>query len=192
MIRLTAGSIIAICIAILAIITTIPGEAMENKQIIALGVKLSKEHAPKAKYAVIVDFTKTANVHRLFLIDVQKESIEYSWYTSHGAGSGGLSKAVVFSNVPNSHKSSKGLMRTKGTYYGKNGYSLRLEGLEKGVNDNVEDRVIVIHPAKYVSSDYMNKNQYPGRSYGCITLDPDKSARIIDKIDNGSIVYVIG
>lgn len=190
--RLTVSSIIAICIALLAIITSIPGETMENKKIIELGVRLSQEHAPKAKYAVVVDFTKTANVHRLFLIDVDNKSIEYSWYTSHGAGSGGLAKAVAFSNVPNSHKSSKGLMKTKGTYMGKHGYSLRLEGLEKGLNDNVEDRVIVIHPAEYVSADYMNENQYPGRSHGCITLDPEKSARIIDKIENGSVVYVIG
>lgn len=163
--------------------------SMENKAILELGLKLSKEHAPKAKYAAIVDFSRSASEHRFFLVDVAKEKIEYEFYTTHGQGSGGLSKAIAFSNVPNSHKSSKGLMKTKGTYTGKHGYSLRLEGLEKGVNDNVEDRAIVIHPSDYCSVPYMNENQYPGRSWGCICLDPNRSASIIDKLEGGSIVY---
>lgn len=163
---------------------------MDNSLILKKSLALAQQHTPNAKYMAFVDFSRMANESRFFLINLKDKRIDYEWYTTHGKSSGGLAKAVAFSNVPNSNKSSKGLMKTKSTYYGKNGYSLRLEGLEPGINDNVESRAIVIHPSNYVSIDYMNNNQFPGRSLGCICLEPSKSGDIIDKLQNGSLVYV--
>jgi hypothetical protein len=166
---------------------------MKSKsEIIKLAVSLSRTHAEKSKYAAIIDFTRDADTHRFFLVDINKEQIEYSWYTSHGSGSGPRERVEEFSNISNSHKSSKGLMKTADVYYGKYGRSLRLKGLEKGVNSNVMNRAIVIHRSDYVSQPYMKVNKYPGRSHGCITLDPKKADEIIAKLGTGSVVYVIG
>lgn len=163
---------------------------MNNSSILKLGLKLAEIHTPTANWCAIVDFTRISSEHRFFLIDIKNKRIEYEWYTSHGSGSGST-RATSFSNVPNSLKSTEGLLKTGGTYYGKNGYSLKLIGQEKGVNDNAEKRAIVIHPADYVSVPYMNTNQFPGRSWGCITLDPNRSKDIIDKLKGGSIVYLM-
>lgn len=166
---------------------------MEDHQILKEAIKLAARHTPQATYVVYVDFTRPANEHRFFLVNIDDQNIEYSWYTSHGKGSGPLEHCDKFSNVPESKCSSKGLMKTAGTYSSaKFGYALRLDGLEKGINDHVRQRAIVIHPSKYVSQDYMEDHEYPGRSWGCITLDPKMSVQIIDKIKNGSIVYVKG
>lgn len=147
----------------------------------------------KGKYAIGVDWTVTADKHRLFQIDVQNEECVYSWFTSHGQGSGQLEKALHFSNIPNSHMSSLGLMKTAEVYYSSkfNGNSLRLDGIQKGVNDNVRARAIVMHPSEYVNQIYMKRNKYPGRSHGCITLDPLESNRLINDIKGGSPVVNI-
>lgn len=164
---------------------------MEDHQILKEALRLAAKHTPQATYIAFVDFSRPANEHRFFLINVDDRNIEYSWYTSHGKGSGELDKAVKFSNVPESKCSSKGLMKTAETYHSsKFGYALRLNGLEKGVNDHVRQRAIVVHPSKYVSQSYMEDHEYPGRSWGCITLDPAYSVQIIDKIKGGSILYI--
>lgn len=161
-----------------------------DKQILVKAVNLSREHAPKAKYAAYVDFSRRADEHRFFLVDVDANKIIYSWYTSHGSGSGTHEKATKFSNVNMSRMSSKGLLKTGEIYVGKYGRSLKLHGLEPGINDNVEARAIVIHQSRYVSVQYMTTHQWPGRSWGCITLEPAKKEEIIGKLKGGSIVFI--
>jgi hypothetical protein len=164
---------------------------MLDVQILSQALTLSKLHTPNAKYAAVVDFTRRANQHRFFLINVDDKKIEYSWFTSHGTGSGPLEKCERVSNVPESKCSSKGIIKTAETYFSsKFGYALRLDGLEKGVNDHVRKRAIVMHPSKYVSETYMKTHQFPGRSFGCVTLDPGVSKEVIDKLKNGSILFI--
>lgn len=153
-------------------------------------INLAKSLNAQGRVLAIVDFSRPAKQHRFFLIDNNSFEILYSGFTSHGSGSGPLTDARVFSNVPNSLKSSKGRMKTGKTYFGKHGYSRRLIGLEPGINDNVERRAIVIHPADYADPDYVRKHGNPGRSWGCITLEPKKSKEIIDLLEEGSTVYV--
>lgn len=164
---------------------------MLDIQILSQALALTKIHTPTAKYAAVVDFTRPANQHRFFLVNLVTKKIEYSWYTSHGMGSGPRERLERVSNVPESKCSSKGLMKTAETYFSsKFGYALRLDGLEKGVNDNVRKRAIVIHPSKYVSKTYMKTNATPGRSHGCVTLDPEVSREVIDKLKNGSLLII--
>lgn len=137
-----------------------------------------------------VDFSRSADQHRLFIVNVVTGDIVYSHYTTHGKGSGGPAKAVRFSNVPMSLCSSKGLYRCAEPYYGKYGYSLRLDGLEKGVNDNARRRAIVMHGSDYVTTAYVNKYGYPGRSWGCITFPKAVRQAVVDKLKNGSYLYV--
>ena len=105
----------------------------------------------------VIDFNRPSVDERLFVIDVNQGRLLYSALVAHGSGSGG-NYAQNFSNVPGSRQSSLGFYTTGDTYDGKNGYSLRLQGQERGVNDNAESRSIVIHGANYVSYDFIRKH----------------------------------
>lgn len=161
---------------------------MNNQDILEKTIEISKANTFHATYAAFVDFSRPANEHRFFLINVPLRKIEYEWFTSHGKGSGELNKAVKFSNIPNSRMSSLGLYTTNDVYNGKYGPSLRLVGKDK-TNDNAERRHIVMHRSNYVSTDYMRSHPYPGRSWGCITLDPKYADENINKLREGSIVF---
>lgn len=164
-----------------------------NKKVLdaVLSPKLKELHKHN-KYAACVDWSVQASEHRFFLIDLEEKEIIYSWWTSHGAKSGGLDKAISFSNVYNSHKTSLGIMKAGGVYQSRDvGFALKLHGLEPGINDNVFKRGIVIHSADYVTERYMKTNEFPGRSHGCITLDTRMYKGIIDKLKGGSLIINI-
>lgn len=168
---------------------------MTRQEVLKKALELADIHTPTAKWAAFVDFTVTANNHRFFLIDLKNRSIAYSWYTSHGSGSGARDgKWLTFSNRSNSHMSSTGLYLCAETYWSNkfNGLSLRLDGQTKQQNTAARGRAVVMHPSTYVSQPYMRKNKFPGRSWGCVTLDPAKSEEIVKKLANGSILYVQG
>ena len=86
--------------------------------------------------------------------------------------------------------SSLGLYKTSITYKGKHGYSMRLDGLEKGLNDKARERAIVVHGANYVSHSYIKKNGRIGRSFGCPALPQELNAYVIDLIKEGSCFYI--
>ncbi|MBL0181955.1 MAG: murein L,D-transpeptidase catalytic domain family protein [Chitinophagaceae bacterium] len=137
----------------------------------------------------IVDFSLPSSAKRLFVIDRSNNKILYYTYVAHGHNSG-LEYANQFSNQPESNKSSLGFYKTLSTYMGDNGYSLRLEGLEKGINDNANRRDIVIHGAAYVSEGLIRTQGYIGRSWGCPALPEKLHKPIIDKIKNGSCLFI--
>lgn len=139
----------------------------------------------------IVDFSLPSSAKRLFVIDLNNNKILYCTYVAHGHNSG-LEYASRFSNKPESNKSSLGFYKTLGTYNGDNGYSLRLEGLEKGINDNANRRDIVIHGAAYVSEGLIRAQGYIGRSQGCPALPEKLHKPIIDKIKNGTCLFIYG
>jgi hypothetical protein len=123
------------------------------------------------------------------VIDLHDKKLIYKCLVAHGRNSG-ENTADSYSNEQESLKSSLGFYITKETYTGKNGYSLRLEGLEKGINDNAMAREIVIHGADYVSEEFIKKNGRLGRSWGCPALPAGLSKEIIDKISNGSCLFI--
>ncbi len=137
----------------------------------------------------IVDFTKPSNQKRLFVIDLQQYKLLYKTYVAHGQGSGAL-MATNFSNVPESFQSSLGFFKTSTPYMGKNGFSLHLEGMEKGINDKAYERSIVIHGANYVSQNYIDNTGSLGRSWGCPALPENVNKPIIEKIKNGSCLFI--
>lgn len=139
----------------------------------------------------IIDYTKPSIEERFFLIDLKKNQILYNTLVAHGKNSG-KNEAVTFSNTPNSYKSSLGFFLTENTYNGEFGYSLRLKGLEEGINSNAFERNIVIHGADYVSRDFINQFGFLGRTKGCPALPPEISSDIIDKIQGGTVVFVVG
>lgn len=147
------------------------------------------ENLKKSHLLTIIDFSKASTSDRLFVVDLKKKELLIKSLVAHGKNSGG-NYATSFSNESKSFKSSLGFYKTAETYNGKHGYSLRLDGLEPGFNDNARKRAIVIHGAWYVSSDFSKKNGRLGRSWGCPSLPLETAKEIIDSIKNGSCLFI--
>jgi hypothetical protein len=137
----------------------------------------------------IIDFSLPSYAKRLFVIDVKKGTVLFNTYVSHGRNSGDA-MANEFSNDINSNKSSLGFYTTADTYKGKHGYSLRLNGEEQGINDNVYNRGIVMHSAPYVSEGTIKQLGFLGRSEGCPAVPQNLYKAIIAKIKNGSCLFM--
>jgi len=150
----------------------------------------SQQIKPKAPLT-LVDYSQTSVKPRLFVIDLLEQIIEHESLVAHGRGSGGKVPRY-FSNEHQSHKTSLGFYKTANTYIGQHGYSLRLDGLERGINDRARSRAIVMHGADYVSQAVCNEYGYLGRSWGCPSLPRGQSQSIISSIKNGSCMFLIG
>ena len=139
----------------------------------------------------IADMTTPSGKKRFFVIDMVNEKLLFVTYVAHGKRSG-VDKTLFFSNEPESNKSSVGFYVTSETYSGKHGYSMRLEGQEIGFNNNARERDIVVHGADYVSAAVVKSQGFIGRSLGCPALSPELYKPIIEKIKNGSCLYIHG
>ena len=137
----------------------------------------------------IVDFSEPSSKKRLFIIDLKNYKILFNTYVAHGQNSG-KEFAGNFSNAPESLESSPGFYVTKETYYGSKGYSLRLEGEEQGINDNALSRGIVMHAATYVNAALAQGRGFIGRSWGCPAVAPELHQAIINKIKNGTCLFL--
>ncbi len=143
----------------------------------------------KPQLLSILDLSKPSNQRRFYVIDLKKKRMRYYTFASHGKNSGSL-RAENFSNTPNSNKSSLGFFLTAETYMGKNGRSLRIDGLEPGINDKARERAIVIHPAPYTSTEHIRKYGMVGNSEGCPAIGENVSDEIIDLICEGSTFFI--
>jgi hypothetical protein len=139
----------------------------------------------------LIDYTLPSLEPRLWVIDLQNGLIRYRELVAHGRRSG-ENMTTAFSNDPETHMTSLGLFVTEDAYVGKNGYSLRLRGLEPGINDNASVRAIVIHGAAYVSREIGARLGRLGRSLGCPAVRPAVARPLIDAIKGGSVVYAFG
>ena len=137
----------------------------------------------------IVDFSLSSSQKRLFVLDMANGRLLYQTFVAHGRNSG-KEYAKQFSNQPESFKSSLGFYVTRNTYFGQHGFSLRLEGEEKGINDNAMKRAIVMHSADYVDKKLISSQGYIGRSLGCPALPKEVYKPIISKIKDGSCLFV--
>jgi len=145
----------------------------------------------KINKIVIIDYEKPSSEERFYLIDLKNREILYKTYVSHGEKSG-LVYATDFSNEVDSHKSSLGFYKTAETYYGSYGYSLKLDGLEPGINSNARKRYIVIHGYKFVSEEFIKEKGRLGLSWGCPSLSMDLYEEIINEIKGGVLLYING
>jgi hypothetical protein len=143
----------------------------------------------KKNLITIIDFSKPSTDTRFYVIDLENKKLLYKCFVAHGKNSGG-NCAKSFSNHSLSLKSCLGFFLTAETYFGKHGYSLKLDGLEKSINNNARTREIVIHGADYVSQEFIKKYGRLGRSWGCPALPVDITKEVIDKISNGSCLFI--
>lgn len=136
----------------------------------------------------VIDYSLPSTAKRLWVFDLERRRLLFHELVAHGKNTG-ENHARRFSNVEGSLQTSLGLFRTDDTYYGKNGYSLRLHGLEPGINHLALPRTIVIHGAPYVSAEFARRHGRIGRSWGCPAV-PDAVARpLIDTIKGGTLVF---
>jgi hypothetical protein len=137
----------------------------------------------------IIDFSISSRLDRMWIIDMNKMEVVHVSLVAHGRNSGG-EFASSFSNSPSSYQSSLGFYLTGGTYIGKHGLSLCLDGVEPGINDKARERAIVIHGADYVSRDFIQRYGRLGRSYGCPSIPLEDHEKIINILSGRSCIYI--
>lgn len=150
---------------------------------------LDKNKITRCAYLTICDFSQSSRKKRLYIIDVENNELVLHTYVAHGKNSG-AEYATKFSNIPESLQSSLGFYITSGTYIGKHGLSLRMNGVDPGFNDKAMERTIVIHGAVYVDAARARAGIYMGRSWGCPAVPQKESAKIINTIKNGTCLFI--
>lgn len=136
----------------------------------------------------VVDFSQNSRKKRMYIIDVTNREVLLNTYVAHGKNTG-LDVANKFSNTNESLQSSLGFYVTKGTYFGKHGLSLKLDGKEPGFNSNAEARAVVLHGADYIG-EHRKGAAYMGRSFGCPAVPQEQANKIIHLLKNGSTLFI--
>jgi hypothetical protein len=158
-----------------------------ERAVAAMNCAIRNGTAPATRLAVI-DFSLPSSEQRLWLFDLENHSLVMRELVAHGQGSGD-NYARKFSNIEGSHQSSIGLFRTQESYYGQHGYSLRMDGLEPGVNDQARRRAIVIHGADYVDASWVAKQGRIGRSHGCPAVPQHAIRTVVDNLKGGQFLF---
>jgi hypothetical protein len=166
------------------------------REILSFGIKgyLKLKEQGKitaGKPLTVIDFSLPSTAKRIWIIDMEDGLILHHGHVSHGRNSGDL-LAQRFSNLNSSYMSSLGFYLTGETYQGKHGYSLRLDGLEKGFNDKARERAIVIHGADYAHENFIKQTGRLGRSLGCPALPHEIADEVIDMIKEQSLLFIYG
>jgi len=149
----------------------------------------AKDRGLETGLLTIIDFSQPSTRKRLYVIDIQSKEVVFQTYVAHGKNSGTL-MATKFSNKVSSYQSSLGFYKTASTYNGKHGYSLRLIGLEPGINSNAMARAIVMHSADYVSEKTIQSLGYLGRSLGCPAIPAEFHKPVINLIKDGTLLFI--
>ncbi len=161
--------------------------AVLGRAVAAMDCAVKHGSSPAARLAVI-DFSLPSSEPRLWIFDLQTHALLLKDLVAHGKGSGD-NFAKAFSNIEGSNQSSIGLFRTQESYVGQNGYSLRLDGLEQGVNDQARNRAIVIHAADYVDESWVETYGRIGRSEGCPAVRPEVARMVVDQLKGGQFMF---
>jgi hypothetical protein len=161
--------------------------------VLALGLKAMQcaqrgGIAPDAHRLAVIDYGRSSRQPRLWVFDLDKRVRLYREAVAHGKNSG-EDVPTKFSNVEGSLQTSLGLFVTANSYVGANGYSMRLQGLEPGINDAAMTRAIVMHGAPYVDLKMAEKTGRLGRSWGCPAVRPEISRKMIDDLRDGQFLF---
>jgi len=163
-----------------------------NRHVLRLALtayrKVQNKGAVKKPVLTVIDYSLPSSKQRMWIFDVNKQTLLYNTYVAHGQNSG-MNVPHHFSNESSSKATSLGTYVTRGTYMGSKGYSLNLQGLEKGFNDNAYSRRVVIHGAWYVEPDFIKKAGRAGRSWGCPSIAKTMAKPVINTIKDGTVVF---
>ncbi|WP_025385811.1 murein L,D-transpeptidase catalytic domain family protein [Legionella oakridgensis] len=163
-----------------------------DKKVLKLALAAYQKAKEKGKVKkpvlTVIDYSLPSSKQRMWVFDVNREKLLYNTHVAHGKNSG-LDIPHHFSNTPSSKATSLGTYVTRDTYFGSKGYSLNLQGLEKGFNDNAYSRRVVIHGAWYVEPSFIKRAGRAGRSWGCPSIAQTLAKPVINTIKGGSIVF---
>ncbi len=162
--------------------------AVLERALAARDCAIARGLATAGERLAVIDYAQPSTEPRLWVFDLSGPSLLFIEHVAHGQGSG-ENLARHFSNREGSHQSSLGLFRTGETYDGDNGYSLRLDGLEPGLNDRARARAIVMHGAAYVDPLQALRQGRLGRSFGCPAVRTAVARPLIDAIKQGQLLY---
>ncbi|SHL33617.1 L,D-transpeptidase catalytic domain [Flavobacterium flevense] len=151
--------------------------------------KLKEQGKVSKNIITLIDFSLSANTKRLWVIDLDTRTVLLHSLVAHGRNTG-QEYANSFSNAAESYKSSLGFYLTAEVYNGKHGKSLRLDGIEKGINDNARNRAVVVHGANYVSNSFIQNNKRLGRSLGCPAVPVEITNKLIETIQNKTCLFI--
>lgn len=150
--------------------------------------RAKRQGVVKRDVLTVIDYSRSSREPRLWVLDLAHDTLLFRELVAHGKNSGG-DRPSSFSNEEGSLKSSLGLFVTEGTYQGQHGYSLRLRGLDPGINDRAAARAIVIHGAEYVDAEAAARQGRLGRSWGCPALSTDVASAVIDRTKDGTALF---
>jgi hypothetical protein len=163
-----------------------------NKNVLKLALAAYKNAsihgAVRKPILTVIDYSLPSYKQRMWVFDLSREKLLYNTYVAHGKNSGN-DVPNHFSNQSSSKATSLGTYLTKNTYFGSNGYSLNLQGLEKGFNDNAYNRRVVVHGAWYVEPSFIKQAGHAGRSWGCPSIAKTLAAPLINAIKGGSVLF---
>ena len=163
-----------------------------NPSVLTLGLRAfaaaEARGQARRKRLTIIDYSLPSTHKRLWVIDLERDRLIFHELVAHGRNSG-VNESTQFSNIVGSRQSSLGTFLTAETYRGKHGYSLRLDGVENGINHKARERAIVMHGADYVSTDFVARHGRLGRSWGCPAVSRAVAATLIDAIKDGSVIF---
>lgn len=164
-------------------------ELFEKAYLGYIDIKLSGLLNDQKEVLSLIDFRIPSNQKRFWVIDLKEKAILYHTLVAHGENSG-KDYALEFSNQVNSHKSSLGFYITEETYFGKNGLSLRLRGIERGFNSNAKERFVVLHGADYATDNYLKEHGILGNSEGCPAIPMGIHKEIIELTKEGTCLFI--
>lgn len=154
----------------------------------AAGCAAESGRVAPARRLAVIDYSKPSTEPRLWVFDLRDARLLHAEHVAHGRRSG-ENFATAFSNQDSSHQTSLGLFATAETYVGGNGYSLRMDGLEPGINDRARDRAIVMHGAPYVDPAMAQRQGRLGRSLGCPAVRPAVAHEVIETLKDGQLLF---
>lgn len=166
-----------------------PSLPVFKKALVGFYNLLNEDKLENNHLLTVIDFSLPSNQKRLWIINLKEKQILFNDLVAHGRNSGNI-MAEKFSNISESHMSSQGFYLTGNTYHGKHGLSLRLNGMEKEINDNAFDRAIVMHGADYVSEEFIQTYGRLGRSYGCPSVSNAISKDVINTIKDETCLFI--
>ena len=176
----------ALATALRALAPDLRGEALQPA--LAAWERLRGEGIATRPLLTVIDYGLPSTQPRLWVFDLDARRLLYHELVAHGRNTGD-DLATAFSNDEGSLQTSLGSFVTGGSYTGRNGYSMRLRGLDTGWNDRAEARAIVVHGASYVDPDIARKLGRLGRSWGCPAVRPAVAHELIDQIKDGSVLF---
>lgn len=163
-----------------------------NETVLRLGLhaynKVRQQGIDSKQLLTIIDYSKPSSEPRLWVLSMKDNNVLFHVYVTHGKNSG-TNIPSSFSDRSRSLKSSLGVFLTTSPYYGRHGYSLRVQGLEKGFNDHAISRAIVFHGARYASANFALTHGRLGNSWGCFAVSPEIAKALINTIKDGTVVF---